>query len=82
MSRFVIDAHVDAQRWCPGLLQIDKIETPEKQRAQILGLNMARLCKVDVEECPRREQEAKYGPRTSLAGIPESPWARGKPLRS
>jgi predicted TIM-barrel fold metal-dependent hydrolase len=48
------------QDWC--LRQIMQIEMPEDDRAKILGLNMARLCRIDVEARLRRQMDERYGP--------------------
>ena len=48
------------QDWC--LRQIMQIEMPEEDRAKILGLNMARLCKIDVEARLGTRMEERYGP--------------------
>jgi predicted TIM-barrel fold metal-dependent hydrolase len=50
--------------------QMDKIEMPEEDRAKILGLNLAKLCKIDVEKRLWAEQE-KYGPQINSEAVPE-----------
>ena len=50
--------------------QIDKIEMPEEDRAKILGLNLAKLCKIDVEKRLWAEQE-KYGKQIKNEAVPE-----------
>ena len=50
--------------------QMNKIEMPEEHRAKILGLNMARLCKIDVESLLRAEQERCYGPQILIEDVP------------
>ncbi|MGA2466823.1 MAG: amidohydrolase family protein [Thermodesulfobacteriota bacterium] len=42
-----------------GLEQIHKVEMPEEHREMILGLNIARLCKIDVKK-RLREERKKY----------------------
>lgn len=42
-----------------SLEQIYKVDMPAKDRAKILGLNTAKLCKIDVKQY-LREQEKKY----------------------
>jgi predicted TIM-barrel fold metal-dependent hydrolase len=52
-----------------ALRQMNKIEMPEEHRAMILGLNMARLCGIDVDKRLWEEQEKKYGPQISSEGL-------------
>ena len=44
-----------------ALRQIRQIEMPENERAMILGLNMARLCRIDLNVLLKRIQEERYG---------------------
>jgi len=63
------------QDW--ALRQINAIEMPEEDRAKILGLNMARLCKIDVNAILRKRQEERYGPQIPLEEVPEElSWER------
>jgi hypothetical protein len=43
-----------------NLRQVRSIEMSEDDRAKILGLNIARLCKINVKEYLRRKEE-RYG---------------------
>jgi hypothetical protein len=43
-----------------NLRQIMQIDMPEEDRALILGLNMARICKLDVKEIMKKK-EARHG---------------------
>jgi predicted TIM-barrel fold metal-dependent hydrolase len=54
-----------------ALRQLHRIELPEEHRAMILGLNMARLCGIDVDARLREQQEARYGPQIRDDEAPE-----------
>lgn len=53
------------QDW--ALRQIRAIEMPEEDRAKILGLNLAKLCKLDVKRIIKNK-ESKYGEAIVLEG--------------
>jgi len=56
------------QDW--AMRQLRSIEMPEEHRAMILGLNMARLCGIDVMGRLEDEQERRYGPEISFDQAP------------
>jgi predicted TIM-barrel fold metal-dependent hydrolase len=47
-----------------AMRQMNKIEMPEEHRSMILGINMARLCGIEVEKRLWEEQN-QYGPQIS-----------------
>jgi predicted TIM-barrel fold metal-dependent hydrolase len=59
---------VHHQDW--AMRQMSKIEMTEEDRAHILGLNLARLCKIDVGALLSSEQEKRYGPEIPLESVP------------
>ena len=60
-----------------ALRQMNKIEMSEEHRAMILGLNMARLCGIDVDRRLWEEQDRRYGPQLSNEEAPiDTGWER------
>jgi len=53
-----------------ALRQMKKIERSEEHRAMILGLNMARLCGIDVDQRLWEEQARRYGPQLRNDEVP------------
>src|SRR5258708_18933535 len=53
-----------------NLRKMNKIEMPEEHRAMILGLNMAGLCGIDVDQRLWEEQARRYGPQLRNDEVP------------
>jgi predicted TIM-barrel fold metal-dependent hydrolase len=59
--------HID---W--NLRQVMSVEMPEEDREKILGMNMAKICKLDIKTI-LREKEDKYGQEIEWKEVPK-PW--------